>query len=113
VAKYAGQSIEVFAKSIIKYTPKIFQYVLKIVKSIKSFITNMSKNIKTLMDYIGKKFKNGAIYKGLSKMNISLAASVVPILTKIESAFVHAGEHYVKHEAGHGLAASVTGGGHH
>jgi len=113
VARYAGQSIEVFAKSVIKYTPKVFKYVLKIVKSIKSFITNMSKNIKTLMDYIGKKFKDGAIYNGLSKMNISLSASVVPILTKIESAFVHAGEHYVKHEAGHGLAASVTGGGHH
>jgi hypothetical protein len=112
VAKYAGQSIEVFAKSIIKYTPKIFQYVLKIVKSIKSFIGKMSENIKKLMDYFGKKFKNGAIYKGLAKMDIALSASVVPVLTKIQSTFVHVGEHYVKHEAGHGFASTVAGGGH-
>ena len=112
LAKYAGQSIEVFAKSVSKYTPKIFKYVLKMVKSIKSFISKMSANIKTIMDYFGKKSKNGAIYKGLAKMNVGMTASVAPILAKIESAFVHVGEHYAKHEAGHGLASSVTGGGH-
>lgn len=134
VVKFANQSIEVFASAISKNTPKVFKYVLKLVKTIKSFVPKIAEHIKKLISYFGKNLKNTAIYKGLIKLSNQLSTSVSSILTKIENAFVmqegklvsslskakhtaqhtaqHAGTHYGAHQVGHALAAAVAGGHH-